>query len=505
MPSSPRVRKNILNLTKDEKDTLIRAFKGIQTVPAGKDADVFFELAGLHGQPFRGPGYGNKTWWGGYCHHGNVLFPTWHRAYLLALEDALRKIPGCENLALPYWDEMCGEGKGDSERVIPEIFTNKTYVLDGKEIHNPLYSYKFAKGFVDRLSRPDVDYSKPKGYETVRFPYSGLRSKKDGPRADLHNSTINNLSEAQVIELLNKNVRKYLNGWTMDDGQYVPGQRHKYVDTLDAPNYTVFSNTTSAMKWNDDHVHDNAQDAAVALESPHNAIHVAVGGYDLPDEPSKDFEGANGDMGENDTAAFDPIFFFHHCFIDRVFWAWETKPGNKVEIIKEYPGTSPVDMQGPTPGIMAGDWLTLDTPLHPFPYKSAELIHTKVPYRYDDANIVCPSHVDRTPVEDASTHHVRISGIDRSSIAGSFVISAWAEHPDGTKTLVGYEPVLSRWHVGGCANCNNHLKVTAYIPLRGFTQDFVDAATFGSRICTRDNRRGQDLDNEVHLTDVVRR
>lgn len=29
--------------------------------------------------------------------------------------------------------------------------------------------------------------------------------------------------------------------------------------------------------------------------------------------------GANGDMCENDTASFDPIFFFYHCFIDLVF------------------------------------------------------------------------------------------------------------------------------------------------------------------------------------------
>ncbi len=28
--------------------------------------------------------------WGGYCHHGNCLFPTWHRAYVQHLENALR-------------------------------------------------------------------------------------------------------------------------------------------------------------------------------------------------------------------------------------------------------------------------------------------------------------------------------------------------------------------------------------------------------------------------------
>ena len=44
-------------------------------------------------------------YWGGYCNHGNVLFPTWHRAYLLRLEDALRSILGCADVTLPFWDE----------------------------------------------------------------------------------------------------------------------------------------------------------------------------------------------------------------------------------------------------------------------------------------------------------------------------------------------------------------------------------------------------------------
>lgn len=36
----------------------------------------------------------DRAYWGGYCHHGNVLFPVWHRAYCFAIEDALRSIKG---------------------------------------------------------------------------------------------------------------------------------------------------------------------------------------------------------------------------------------------------------------------------------------------------------------------------------------------------------------------------------------------------------------------------
>lgn len=67
---------------------LIRAWKGIQDL-SRVDPDnehSFFKIAGFHGSPFRRAGYANPAYWGGYCNHGNVLFPTWHRAYTERLE-----------------------------------------------------------------------------------------------------------------------------------------------------------------------------------------------------------------------------------------------------------------------------------------------------------------------------------------------------------------------------------------------------------------------------------
>ena len=110
----------------------------------------------------------------------------------------------------------------------------------------------------------------------------------------------------------------------------------------------------------------------MALEQPHNDIHLAVGGYDVESGPNAaDFSpipGANGDMGENDTAGLDPIFFFHHAHVDRMFWLWQQRHGStdSLEVISEYPNTNSVDLQGPTPGILGGSWLTLETPLNPF-------------------------------------------------------------------------------------------------------------------------------------------
>lgn len=94
----------------------------------------------------------------------------------------------------------------------------------------------------------------------------------------------------------------------------------------------------------------------VSLEQPHNAMHLAIGGFDVPHKPNDNvdvYPFANGDMGENDTAAFDPVFFFHHCYIDYMFWKWQDthNKSKQLDII---------------PGLKGTEGLSLDTPLDPF-------------------------------------------------------------------------------------------------------------------------------------------
>ena len=153
-------------------ETLMRAWKGVKELPPD-DPRSFFKLGGYHGEPFRGAGWGSATYWGGYCMHGNILFPTWHRVYLVKLEEALRSIPGCEDVTLPFWDET-----SDASLIngIPWALTNEKFVLDGQSIDNPLRSFRFPANIKDHIQfDPATDYSKPKDYETVRYPLSGGR------------------------------------------------------------------------------------------------------------------------------------------------------------------------------------------------------------------------------------------------------------------------------------------------------------------------------------------
>lgn len=75
---------------------VIAAIKKMMELPKGQGASIFAELAGYHGWPK------------GYCAHGIISFPAWHRAYLSTFEAAMQeadKQNGNNGLiGLPYWD-----------------------------------------------------------------------------------------------------------------------------------------------------------------------------------------------------------------------------------------------------------------------------------------------------------------------------------------------------------------------------------------------------------------
>jgi tyrosinase len=499
-----KVRRSIQELQNDYNkgnkkplEDLMRAWKGIKDLPPD-NPQSFFMLGGYHGEPFRGAGWGNSSYWGGYCNHGNILFPTWHRVYLLKLEESLQSIPGCEEVMLPYWDETSDDSLKNG---IPWALTQENFVLDGKTIPNPLRSFAFNKNIKDFINGDNPNYSKPKEYETVRYPLSGLVGSEDDRKAtEKHNAKYPHYDEN--VKLLNKNIVNWLTSEIEVDGKFIPTNvKKKYTDCLDAPNYTVFSNTTSAAQWNADL--DSGMVPIIPLESPHNSIHLAVGGFDVPGQgDSSPIEGANGDMGENDTAGLDPIFYFHHCFVDRVFWLWQKKHGftDHLEVIAEYPGTNSVDSQGPTPGTAPNSWLRLESPLDPFKkkengkeraYTSLDCINIEKQLNYTYSHGSLEDHTEYTALHQRqSTKVIRVSGINRAPIRGSFLVSAYV-NIGGKKHHVGTEAVLSRWSVKYCANCQTHLEVKAFMPLHGFQENSLENAEYDIEIRTRDGLLNQ--------------
>jgi tyrosinase len=63
------------------------------------------------------------------------------------------------------------------------------------------------------------------------------------------------------------------------------------------------------------------EDFTSQLEDIHDMIHGWVGGMN-PNPPPQ-----GGDMGSIAVAAFDPIFWSHHCMIDRIWYLWQLQNG----------------------------------------------------------------------------------------------------------------------------------------------------------------------------------
>jgi tyrosinase len=504
MAASPGIRRSLTDVQKDYDngnkaplETLMRAWKGIKELPPG-DVKSFFSIGGYHGEPFRGKGEFDPNWWGGYCQHGTVLFPSWHRAYLWQLEKALQSIPGCNDVMLPFWDEC---SKDSQAKGIPTALTDETFMLDGVAIPNPLRSFVLPVAITDQVKGDPVVYSKPANYETVRYPLSGLVGTPENQDATrLHNAKYPNY--VSNVGYLNGNIINWLTGTVTIDGVAWGEIYSNFVQCLDAPNYTLFSNTTSADAWN------SANGTNLTpLEAPHNYMHLAVGGFDYPGQGDiSALAGANGDMGENDTAGLDPIFFFHHCFIDYVFWIWQQRHGatKALTIDTGDPGANS-SANPPPAGIDPNTPLTLQTSLAPFrkpdgsgPFTTNDCVNieTQLGYSYGPGSLdqyAQPAAQALLAATQATApgHTVRVSAINRAVIQGSFLVSAFATR-NGTRQYLGTKAVLSRWHVEGCMNCQNHLEAKAFfrLPTDASHALIADAGTVEVEVRTRQGLLG---------------
>ncbi|NIG56414.1 tyrosinase family protein [Chitinophaga sp. Cy-1792] len=503
-----RVRRSIRELEKMYKDgnkepleKLMLAWKGIKELHPD-NINSMFNIGGYHGEPFRGQGATDGDYWGGYCNHGNVLFPTWHRAYLFNIENALRSIPGCEDVTLPYWDETEEQSINGG---VPFSLTDETVKITGLgEIPNPLRSYQYQKRINDNVGGDDSIYTKPEGTHTVRYPYSGLFGTPAAEKASkIHNDKI---TPRNGTLILNSNVSGWMRATitlpAIAERLKLGGVARLFELCLNAPNYTVFSNTTSAAHYNT----TTPDQVIVPLESPHNDVHLAVGGFDVPAFTLNDYspyKGANGDMGENDTAGFDPIFFFHHCNVDRMFWVWQKKMGQRdaLEIIDKYPGTISGDKANP-PSYPYGMNVKLDknSKLDPFInpktndtyiFSDVVNIEEQMGYTYsigslDKENWGTSNLAAEQPL---TTKKLHVSNINRGNIFGSFLITAYANY-EGKEYYIGHHSVLSRWNVLGCSNCRAHINAEAHFNL-GDLANKLKLEDFRIEITGRDQFQSQ--------------
>jgi tyrosinase len=95
--------------------------------------------------------------------------------------------------------------------------------------------------------------------------------------------------------------------------------------------YTAATGTLALGGGESSFAHFGSQAGSLEL-NPHNLVHVMVGGV----PPTAGF------MSDPNLAGLDPLFWLHHCNIDRLWEAWQAQAGNTQE-------TGAVWSSGPTP------------------------------------------------------------------------------------------------------------------------------------------------------------
>ncbi|MFY9301077.1 MAG: tyrosinase family protein [Candidatus Nitrosotenuis sp.] len=357
------VRKNVNTLTSAELAKLRSAFKKAMKL---NDNRGFAYFAGFHGYPswqcWHGPQ--SKDGWPGV----RLFFP-WHRAYLYTFERALQDLePG---VAIPWWDwRSSGKGQDCIPKAFSDEFASAPKEGTQNELLKPFYDIvaikdikkirellanilkdtkhketarKILKLFIGKLSpalKAEFGKNFDKLFDPTLVKQAGVKQVESQQTA-ITTWAYFLLSQKKTLkDTLDTFSKTSSTTSKTDAGEPNPlyGFRMKFPErnidrntrrfpgkSLSGPlSLPTYSEIASIQKMN------HFDDFTDAVENIHGLIHVWTGG-----EIKENGKRVSGDMGTIAFAAYDPIFWAHHCTIDYLWWVWQRKHGIE-EIPKHY-------------------------------------------------------------------------------------------------------------------------------------------------------------------------
>lgn len=268
-----RTRKHVEDLSSDERKAFVAALKKMKATYDSTWGNVYDKFVGWHRelhdfkyQMKAGKNENGVQLYVNPGHQGPTFLP-WHRIFLLEFEAALKAANGDKDLALPYWNWT---KKGRGSILWEEDFLGGLGDLnDG----NLVKKGNFAK---DKWAVLEPDGKQGKGL-----------------RRDLWNDDELPL-EGDIFELLkNKDY----------ESPYDPNSRKRKRFFSSSWNETSDGFRRRLEGW---------PSVGKINHRFHNAIHGWVGGH----------------MRDPRTAPNDPVFWLHHCFIDKLWFEWQKKYPN---------------------------------------------------------------------------------------------------------------------------------------------------------------------------------
>ncbi|KAH7124704.1 tyrosinase [Dactylonectria macrodidyma] len=303
-------------------DIYIRALLDMQRQSATNQLS-YFQISGIHGKPYiqwNNAGAGTSNGWRGYCPHGENLFLTWHRPYVLLFEQRLvetalrlanqyptahraRYVQAAQTLRSPFWDWA-------RSSAVPQATVPRTYnvqVPNGsglrtQSVSNPLAGYSFPQAALNgQFGTFDEPENRPRIYRCL--------SPQSYP------SSANGL-------ISSRSYRQWV--------------------------YDAFTTSTTFDEF------ASTGNTGISLEQIHNSIH---------------WDGACGyQFVDADFAAFDPLFMLHHTNIDRLWTYWQFIRPSQASFTGSYRGSARFNTR-------EGTTITPNSPLQPF-YAAAGRFHT---------------------------------------------------------------------------------------------------------------------------------
>ncbi|OTB01835.1 hypothetical protein M426DRAFT_265564 [Hypoxylon sp. CI-4A] len=325
-----------------ELSLFIRAIKTFQLLTP-EDQLSYYRVAGIHGYPYNvswnmgkepiplddlNKGEGQQ---GFYCKHNSYLFPTWHRAYMMLFERRISDIMleeaetrsneteewvlAAKRWRLPYWDWAAKSKLPDLVRH-EKIRVIKSWKGQGQpqfeELDNPMYRFQMP-GHKPMGDNAYGDYRIDNKEDDPWEQCIGT-SRHGITLRDPERRWVDGYSNAEKVDESLQGVHKQLSNLTLKDAVFRL-LTHDYTTK-----YVHFASTKHDPESLENAPGDTAK-GYLNLEHIHNNVHNFVGG-------DTDRSG-RGHMYSVAMAAFDPVFWLHHCNIDRLLHLWQcSNPGN---------------------------------------------------------------------------------------------------------------------------------------------------------------------------------
>ncbi|ATY59787.1 tyrosinase precursor [Cordyceps militaris] len=273
-------------------DLYIQAIRAMQDMKI-EDKLSYFQTAGIHGKPFiqwDAPANRRRSnEWLGYCPHGEPIFLSWHRPYVMLFEEQLVRhataiaqrypesvrreyVAAAKSLRAPYWDWAADNAVPPAS--VPDTLTINIASDNGVKsanVPNPLQTYYMPR---DALNGRYGPFDRERRPQTLRCP-------------------------GQYPGRANYNIRRR------------NLKANLYAAFIYAKNFNDFAATANN---------------GVGLEQIHNWIH-----YDAS---------CGQQFWQSDLSAFDPLFMLHHANVDRLWAYWQYIRPDHASFTGRYYGAS---------------------------------------------------------------------------------------------------------------------------------------------------------------------